>query len=250
MKKFMLMGVAFSALFAIPATAADLAPRPAPVYRPPPPILTYNWTGCYIGGEIGGLWARKEWTDNAFNDRFFGQSFGAHNANGFLGGFQAGCDYQFGGGFVIGIQADYDWTSAKVSSANVLVDPRFTSIESRILSVGSATARIGYAWDRFLGYVKGGGAWEHGHYSFSLNGVTVADAGENPRYGWTIGIGGEYAFTNWLSGFIEYDYYNFGTRDVSFIAPVSHVDIRETNNVVKAGLNFRFGNWGGGVARY
>jgi hypothetical protein len=52
------------------------------------------------------------------------------------------------------------------------------------------------------------------------------------------------------SAFIEYDYYNFGTRDVSFIAPVSHVDIRETNNVVKAGLNFRFGNWGGGVARY
>ena len=90
--------------------------------------MPYSWTGCYIGGEIGGLWARKEWTDNAFNDRFFGQSFGAHNANGFLGGFQAGCDYQFGGGFVIGIQADYDWTSAKVSSANVLVDPRWSQV--------------------------------------------------------------------------------------------------------------------------
>jgi len=25
--------------------------------------------------------------------------------------------------------------------------------------------------------------------------------------GWTVGIGGEYAFTDWLSGFVEYDYY-------------------------------------------
>jgi opacity protein-like surface antigen len=29
------------------------------------------------------------------------------------------------------------------------------------------------------------------------------------RNGWTIGVGGEYAFLDWLTGFIEYDYYGF-----------------------------------------
>jgi outer membrane immunogenic protein len=247
MKKLFLMGVAFSALFAAPAMAADMAVRPAPVYKAPPPVVVayYNWTGCYIGGEIGGLWARKQWTDDVL-----GQSFGSHNASGFLGGLQAGCDLQFGGGFVIGVQADYDWTNAKGSNVNAF-DARFTD-ETRVHSVGSATARFGYGWDRFLGYVKVGAAYEHANYDFAFGGVSVTSGEEKRRLGWTIGVGGEYAFTNWLSGFVEYDYYNFGTRGPEFFDPIflSRVDIRETNNVVKAGLNFRFGNWGGGVARY
>ena len=37
------------------------------------------------------------------------------------------------------------------------------------------------------------------------------------RPGWTVGAGAEYAFTNLLSGFIEYGYYDFGSRTVTFI---------------------------------
>jgi outer membrane immunogenic protein len=170
--------------------------------------VIFSWTGSYIGGEVGGLWVRKEWTDKVAGDPFFGQSFGSHNASSWLAGFQAGCDYQFSDGFLIGVQADYDWTNAKGSNVNVIY-PNFTD-EFRVRSVGSATARIGYAWDRFLGYVKGGAAWERDHYDFAFGGATFSSSAENPRIGWTIGVGREYAFTNWLSGFIEYDYYNFG----------------------------------------
>src|ERR1700752_3841345 len=36
------------------ASAADL-----PLKAPPMPVVTvYNWTGCYVGGNIGGKWAR------------------------------------------------------------------------------------------------------------------------------------------------------------------------------------------------
>ena len=35
-----------------------------------------------------------------------------------------------------------------------------TRDQSRVRSLGTVTARLGYSWDRWLGYVKGGAAWE------------------------------------------------------------------------------------------
>ena len=72
-------------LAASQAWAADL-PRKAPAYIPPPaPPLT--WTGCYIGGNVGG----------AFGDASATFTFGeiSTNGSGFAGGGQIGCDYQF-----------------------------------------------------------------------------------------------------------------------------------------------------------
>ena len=68
------------------------------------------------------------------------------------------------------------------------------------------------------------------------------------RPGWTIGVGGEYAFTRILSGFIEYNYYDFGTRQITFTPQViglnpAFVDIKDTTSVVRAGLNVRFGGY-------
>jgi hypothetical protein len=65
--------------------------------------------------------------------------------------------------------------------------------------------------------------------------------------GWTVGIGGEYAFLDWLTGFIEYDHYGFGDNDngrfgCGFACPVGTFgafpgDFRTDVDVVKAGLN-------------
>lgn len=72
------------------------------------------------------------------------------------------------------------------------------------------------------------------------------------RSGWTVGVGGEYAFTDFVSAFVEYNYYNFGTRNVdfpSFVVEGVTIDastrgIKETKSVARAGLNFRLGGWG------
>src|SRR5436190_5924488 len=102
MKKILLAAAAL-ATFLGTAFAADLTPRARAVYAAPVAAV-YNWTGCYVGGNGGGFWARREWS-GAFG---FGED---HTASGGVAGVQAGCNYQIGQ-WVLGVQGDWDWVSA------------------------------------------------------------------------------------------------------------------------------------------
>src|SRR6516165_6489565 len=115
MKKLSLATLGLAALVAAPAMAADLRP---PVYKapPPPPSYYFSWTGCYFGGNVGGMWVHKEIT--LTGPVFFGDTFSA-DAAGAAGGLQGGCNYQFAGGWVIGIQGDYDWTNARANRTSI-----------------------------------------------------------------------------------------------------------------------------------
>ena len=99
MKKRLLVGTALTVFFGGSALAADLR-RPA--YTPPPPV--FSWTGFYIGGNLGGAWAR-----GSVNDSLFGLS-ASSDRSGFIGGGQVGVNYQFSN-IVLGAEWDFDWTS-------------------------------------------------------------------------------------------------------------------------------------------
>jgi outer membrane immunogenic protein len=240
MKKLLFVSVALVALVASPALAADISRPPPAAYKAPPPVVSYyNWSGCYIGGHAGGLFATKDWSLAGT-----GTDLGSHDANSYLAGAQVGCNIQVGGGWVFGVQGDYAWTNAEGSN----VDSFGFTNRSQIESLASVTGRVGYAWDRFLGYVKGGGAWERDNYDTSIGGVIQGTASET-RSGWTVGVGAEYAFTNYATWFVEYNYYDFGTRANTF-SNGDIIDIKETKNVVKGGFNFKF-DWGAPMgARY
>ena len=95
-----LVTAAVIGLAASQASAADL-PRKAPVYVPPaPPPIT--WTGCYIGGNVGGIFARRS------ADLGFLEDSISDTNSGFAGGGQIGCDYHFAGGWVFGIRNMFD----------------------------------------------------------------------------------------------------------------------------------------------
>ena len=104
MKRILLVVLATTALSSASALAADLPQRPA--YKAPmmTPAPVTTWTGCYIGGNVGG----------AFGDASASAAPGgvvSGDGSGFAGGGQIGCDYQFAGGFVIGVRELLDYTS-------------------------------------------------------------------------------------------------------------------------------------------
>ena len=239
------LGVATAMLVSGSAMAADYPVAP-PLYRgaafPPPPLPVYSWTGCYLGASTGGVWVRKQYTAGADIGAPIGTELGSHDANSFIGVVQGGCNYQMGP-WVVGAQADFGWANAIGSHP----DTFFIGITDRSTSrsVASVTGRVGYAFDRILPYVKGGAAWERDEYRsyITCTAIDVATASET-RSGWTVGAGLEYGITINLSGFVEYDYYGFGSRNIPFFfagLPVGTIDIRESKHVVKAGLNWRFG---------
>ncbi len=235
MKRQLIAGLSLSILAIGPAMAADM--RPAPVYTKAPIMMApvFSWTGCYIGGNAGGLWATKNWNLDAT-----GAAESSTNPSGGLAGGQIGCNYQVSA-WVFGIQGDYDWSNASGSSTDAVFAPAID--QTTIKALASVTGRAGYAWDRFLGYVKGGGAWTKDNYS--LSSPAAANTASETRTGWTLGVGGEYAFTDWLTAFVEYDYYNFGTQANTFtgvFAPIA-IDVKENESVVKGGINFKFGGW-------
>jgi len=221
-----------------PSIAADLQ-APAPAWRPP--LTAWNWSGCHVGGNAGGYWGDStQWTVETPGGAFFGESLGEHAVGSWLAGAQAGCDYQFAGGFLAGLEGSYDFAHGEGSHDSAREFG--VAYHSEIDGLASATGRIGYAWGNFLGYVKGGAAWQRDGYSASTILVGTAYSANETRPGWTIGLGGEYAFTSFLSAFVEYNYYEFGTRSVALtpeivgLGPAS-VGIKETGSTVRGGLN-------------
>ena len=74
------------------ASAADVPLKAKPVLAPVTP-----WTGCYIGGNVGGAWDRIDTTlvqSDAIGPVF--ANYGREKDSGFIGGGQAGCDFQAG----------------------------------------------------------------------------------------------------------------------------------------------------------
>jgi outer membrane immunogenic protein len=198
-----------------------------------------------LGAQAGGLWGESDrWIPRTPGGAFEGVSLGGHSVDGFVGGVQAGCDYQAPGGVVVGVAGDYGWTDADGTHPSA----RETGVfyHSKVEGLGSVTGRLGYGLGRALLYFEGGAAWERVDYRASTTMIGVAYRASDDRTGWTIGGGGEYAFTRRLSAFVEYSYYDFGTERITLnpqfsFLPTAFVDIDDTANVVRAGVNLRFG---------
>lgn len=241
------------------ASAADLPVIAA--YQPVRPL--YSWTGCSVGVNIGGGWSPKSFEDPTGNFGI-GPTLGAHTANGAIGGWQVGCDYQTGP-LVFGVRGLYDLTGIK--GQNVQPAPPLTNTsvirnilanESFIQWVATFSGRAGVAIQpTTLLYVQGGAAWAHDVYNiFPFNaqavnigqsgpGITIAEGRRTPS-GWTLGAGVEAAlFGGDWSVFAEYNHIHFGTSNVTFISGVVAgqtfpLTIRQSIDMFLVGINYRF----------
>jgi len=238
------------------AQAASAVDMPAPV-KAPVAAPVYNWTGVYIGGNIGYGWGKS---DNDFADAVTG--FGTvpmgsdtTNVNGVIGGLQAGYNWQTGS-FVFGLETDVQLSGQKGSGAAICpaasCGPGGTVTHTEQLTwFGTARGRLGWAFDRWLIYGTGGLAYGTVESSGSVNffvpvRLTGPYSDSATRVGWVAGAGLEGAITrNWTAR-VEYLYIDFGTANFSSptMFPLAAGAITDSmhlrDNIVRVGLNYRF----------
>jgi outer membrane immunogenic protein len=182
----------------------------------------YNWSGFYLGANGGGAWGTSNW-----------DSAGSFNLSGALIGGTAGFNWQTGH-VVLGLEGDVDWSS--LHGGTTTLCPAGCNTNNEWLA--TVRGRAGYAFDRFLPYVTGGLAVG------DIRASTPGFAGANQtNAGWTVGGGLEYALTNNWTAKAEYLHVDLGNLNCGFscgVAPGNSVSVR--SDVVRGGLNFRFGN--------
>ena len=185
MKKLLLATVALAAQLVSPAMAADW-PVMAPAYSPPPPPAIYSWwTGCYLGGNLGGAWTRAFYTHD--NSRVV-EDF-EFIPKAVIGGGQLGCQYQWND-LVFGVEGTWSWSNLRQSQPSVLLTNRERSIG--IDQIGTVTPRVGYAWDRTMLYAKAG--WAGVRVSARARNLTTGEYSDftDLTNGWTVGVGLEH----------------------------------------------------------
>jgi outer membrane immunogenic protein len=223
------------------ASAADIAVKARPVVAP----VAYNWTGCYIGANVGGGWSRMDTT--RVSD---GANFGREDDNGVIGGGQLGCDFQTGS-LVFGVQGQFDF--GNVNGRHALTDfPTFSETNS-LRSIGTATGRIGYLLTpALLGYGKVGVAFMRDRNQVFQPGGALVESASFTLPGITAGGGFEWMFMPDWSVFAEYNYMWIEDKSGQQFNAVPGLsgdvlNLKQTAQTALVGVNYKF-HWDGPVA--
>ena len=214
MNKILLAGIALVAFASGPALAADLPVRQAPpVYSPPPVVVYYNWTGCYLGLNGGYGWREDRNVDATIG--VISSNVDSLGASGGFGGGQVGCNYQAGPA-VFGIETDFQGSGiSKSFGPTVLTGPLVGTFNGsdKLKWFGTLRGRLGYAADRVLLYVTGGLAYANNSFEFTGvdlvgNNFTISDS--TTKTGYVLGAGVEWAVAGSWTVKAEYQYLSFG----------------------------------------
>jgi len=297
MRKILIASLGLMAVTAMPQVAwsADL-----PVKAPPPPVVPFSWTGFYVGANAGYSWGRANTdltettvtTTTATIATLAGTPIASAtvvtpvvhtasdraNVNGWLGGFQAGYNWQVGR-YLWGVEGDLQFTGERGGTsfcfpAGVPCGAATTTgaADYRLRWLGTLRGRAGVTWDRVLLYATGGLAVGDIHSDFSdgiaaglLAPAALVTVGSNTtRAGWVAGAGAESALTRNWSVKLEYLHVdlggfgglptgsttgnfsavigNFRTAITQVNAFTSQFHAHYTDDIVRVGLNYRFGD--------
>jgi outer membrane immunogenic protein len=264
MQRFLIAAVGLVAMVGS-ASAADLAA--AQPYRKVSPTISaavsaavYDWSGFYVGLNVGGGWAHRCWdvTYTAEDGPIVPSAAdGCHQATGAIVGAQVGYRWQ-SAAWVFGFEAQGDWAHIRGQNVSLFFPsvPPFVN-RSTIGAVGLFTGQVGYSWNEVLWYVKGGGALTRAKYQGIITGDPnlLLDGASVTRWGGAVGTGLEYGFApNW-SFAVEYDHLFMGTANVStigigdLVGQVMRIEkMNQDVDLVTARVNYRFG--GPVVAKY
>ncbi len=195
----------------------------------------YNWSGLYIGAQAGYAWGDAYNTD--------GSDYSTPDPDGWLGGVYAGYNFQLNNNIVLGADADFVWSGADGDSLfyypSGLPYPDTFNSHLDVKWTGAARARLGFAMDRFLPYIAGGVAFSKADWTYLESGVATRSESDT-WVGWTIGAGGEYAFTDNFIGRVEYRYTDFGSQYFPAVGGFNEVWTDIETNEVRFGIAYKF----------
>ncbi|MBN9673599.1 outer membrane protein [Roseibium aggregatum] len=222
MKRLALAGLALTAASTgvAPVWAADLPQTPAPAYdAAPTQIQTFDWTGYYLGGNLG-------WAFGSFDNRTGGANLDT-DSNGVEGGLFTGYNFQVTPNVVIGAEGDFTLTDLEKTKTNGGV-----TLTSKSDWNSNLRARLGYSFDRYLIYGAGGLALA------DLEVEGNGDSDSKTALGWTLGVGGEAAVTNNVTARFEYVYQDFGEEDFNLNGTGVSSDFSDSQ--VRFGVGYKF----------
>ena len=244
-KKLLLSAATFLSLGGV-AFAADLPSKKSPAVAPVAVAPAFSWTGCYVGLQAGATFGRVSGFDGT--SVFLPTKA---STRGFEGGGQAGCNYQMGQ-FVVGGEGEL-WGSSSRGTAplspiiiSIGAGPVKASAMAPIAKVknnfaGALSVRGGFAIDHTLLFAKVGVGFADYKYTVTGNGNFAT--GSSNRAGLLLGVGVEQAIDAHWSVKLEYDNLQFRRHNTQFMLSGGQVftaSIRDTENLIKLGVNYRF----------
>jgi outer membrane immunogenic protein len=206
--------------------AADMAARPLKAAA----MVVNDWTGWYVGGNIGYGGSNTTATETVVSGAAFpiiGAGtllYGSPNnfrlsPDGVIGGAQAGYNWQYSTNILLGVEADIQGSDMHGGVGCVLACgtpiatiPRFAAFpvvfssdaySQKIDWFGTLRGRVGYVSGPTTVYVTGGLAYGDVERSGTVNGITLNPNGSTrntfagsynnstTKVGWTVGFGGE-----------------------------------------------------------
>jgi outer membrane immunogenic protein len=206
---------------------------------------TFNWSGFYVGGNVGFVSGRSSLADDASGTlpALGGATYNA-NGTGFIGGFQAGYNWQLTN-VVLGVEGDLTFGSQTRSVSNILTRGNPAGVfNARLSTLGTIRGRLGWAFDRFLVYGTGGVAFASLKDDFSDPPLSITAAPKTNVTGWVAGGGVEYAVTgNWTVK-AEYLHVGFANRTTSVTpfppTPTYAFAFKDSFDIGRLGLNYKF----------
>jgi outer membrane immunogenic protein len=239
------------------------------------PAIATNWTGFYVGGNVGYGWGNRG-ADYTANDPGSALLFAPLSApggkggapapasfkdSGAIGGLQFGYNSQLNRNWLVGVEADFNGSGVKgsdvFSSFSPNVGPFTNTVTEKVSWFSTVRARLGYLpMDNLLAYITGGYAFGQvertvtyavggsplgggaGGFAFVCPGsFAPCFAGSSSRTasGWTVGAGFEYAVLRNWTIKAEYLYVSLGGKSVTATAV-------NGNGAIPSSFDSNFGN--------
>jgi outer membrane immunogenic protein len=227
---------------------------------------TYQWSGCYVGLNLGGGASGTNF-DSAVDPGTHlldpdpavvaGSGSGAHSGDGLLAGGQAGCNLQ-SGMLVAGLEGDFDYFHSNAwfsNGSNTLSDgvTPFTIKQSLTTNyLATIRPRVGIAADQNLAYLTAGVAFTRVSYLETYSDGAVppgsgSAAASKSLVGWVAGTGWEYALADHWMFRAEYLYASVpkvnalgAITDAAGGANTLHGSSDLVTQLLRAGVNYKF----------